>query len=76
MGKLNGVYYLFDCLDGDIGEELLTDNEISKRLYGQEKELTENDIKNIAADYEAELYRYIYEDGEEIEHKQLTRLLW
>lgn len=76
MEKLNGIYYLFDCLDGDIGEELLTANEISKRLYGQEKELIEKEIKNIAADYEAELHRYIYEDGEEVEHRQLTRLLW
>lgn len=54
----------------------LTATELSNRLYGQDRGLTEQDIKHIAADYEAELHRYIYRDGEEVEHKQLTRLAW
>lgn len=76
MEQLNGVYYFLECLDGIIGDELLTAKELSLRLYGQDKGLTEQQIKHIAADYEAELFRYVYKDGEEIERKQLTRLLW
>jgi hypothetical protein len=76
MDKLDGTYYLLDCLDGIIGDTLLTATELSNRLYGQDRGLTEQDIKHIAVDYEAELHRYIYRDGEEVEHKQLTRLAW
>ena len=71
-----GTYYYFDCLDGTIGEELLTPQEISKRLYGEDRQLTEADIKRISADYEAELHRYIFTPGQEPEHKRLTRLQW
>jgi hypothetical protein len=67
MDKLDGTYYLLDCLDGIIGDTLLTATELSNRLYGQDRGLTERDIKHIAADYEAELHRYIYRDGEEVE---------
>ena len=70
----DGIYYYFDCMDGRIGEELITAEELSKRLYGKNRNLTEEQIKLIAADYEAELHRYTYKDGEETEHKQLTRL--
>ena len=70
----DGIYYYFDCMDGRIGEELITAEELSKRLYGKNRNLTEEQIKHIAADYEAELHRYTYKDGEEVEHKQLTRL--
>ena len=70
----DGIYYYFDCMDGRIGEELITAEELSKRLYGENRNLTEAQIKYIAADYEAELHRYTYKDGEEVEHKQLTRL--
>ena len=73
---LNGTYYLLDCLDGIIGDELITAAELSQRLYGEDRQLTEAQIKAIAADYEAELHRYIYVNGEETEHKQLTRLMW
>lgn len=72
----NGTYYYFDCMDGIIGEALLTPQEISKRLYGQDRGLTETDIKRISADYEAELHRYTFTDGSITEHKQLTRLEW
>ena len=72
----DGIYYYFDCLDGIIGEELITAEELSKRLYGRDKSLTEAQIKHIAADYEAELHRYTYKDGKEAEHVQLTRLMW
>ena len=70
----DGIYYYFDCMDGRLGEELITAEELSKRLYGANRNLTEAQIKLIAADYEAELHRYTYKDGEEVEHKQLTRL--
>ena len=71
-----GTYYYFDCLDGTIGSELLTPQEISKRLYGEDRQLTEADIKRIAADYEAELHRYILTGGAGARHEQLTRLQW
>ena len=75
-GPAPGTYYYFDCLDGTIGSELLTPQEISKRLYGEDRQLTEADIKRISADYEAELHRYIFTPGQEPEHKRLTRLQW
>lgn len=73
---LDGVYCWLDCLDGEIGEKYLTAEELSNALYGRDKHLTEHDIKLIAADYEAELHKYVFKDGQEIEHKQLTRLMW
>lgn len=73
---LNGVYYLFDCLDGSIGDELLTLEELSQRMNGGRQAYTEQDAKHIASDYEAELHRYTYKDGVEIEHKQLTKLIF
>lgn len=70
----DGIYYFLDCMDGLIGDKLITAEEISIALYGKNRNLTEEQIKLIAADYEAELHRYTYKDGEETEHKQLTRL--
>lgn len=75
-GPAPGTYYYFDCLDGTIGGELLTPAEISARLYGQDRGLTEPDLKRIAADYEAELHKYILTGGAEARHEQLTRLSW
>ena len=73
-GVQNGIYYLFDCLNGTIGGELITADEVSARLYGDGRTLTENELKIIAANYEAELFKYEYRDGEEVERRQLTRL--
>ena len=73
--ELDGTYYVFDCLDGEIGGEPMTAQEISRRLYGEARELTEGELKAIAADYEAELYRYQYKAGERIEAEKLTRLV-
>lgn len=73
--RSDGDYYYFDCLDGIIGDRLLTPQEISARLYGEVRELSEADIKGIAADYEAELYRYTYKDGEQTGKKKLVSLI-
>lgn len=73
--ELEGIFYLFDCMDGALADQLLTPQEISRRLYGEARELTEADIKGIAADYEAELYRYTYKNGQRTEGKRLTRLI-
>lgn len=72
--ELEGIFYLFDCMDA-LADQLLTPQEISRRLYGEARELTEADIKGIAADYEAELYRYTYKNGQRTEGKRLTRLI-
>lgn len=37
MDRLDGTYYLLDCLDGIIGDTLLTATELSNRLYGQDR---------------------------------------
>lgn len=74
--QMNGKYYFFDCMDGNIGDDLLTAGEVSTRLYGTDRGLTESDLKAIAADYEAELHLYEYMDGSELGHKQLTFLTW
>ena len=43
-GVQNGIYYLFDCLNGTIGGELITADEVSARLYGDGRTLTENEL--------------------------------
>lgn len=54
--KLNGTYYLFDCL--------------IRQAMTREK-VTEKDAKRIAMDHKATLYRYEYKDGEVKEIKKL-----
>ena len=52
-------YYYFDCLDGVIGEQYLTAEELTALLIGSDKDtLTEKQIKAHALNYEATLYRY------------------
>lgn len=69
--KLNGTYYLFDCLNGEIGNRLLTLEELRQAMTWENVTYTEKDAKRIAMDYEATLYRYEYIDGEVKESKTL-----
>ena len=69
--KLNGTYYLFDCLDGVIGDRLLTLEELRQAMTWGNVTYTEKDAQRIAMDYEATLYRYKYIDGEVKESKML-----
>lgn len=73
---MNGTYYFFDCIDEIIGEELLTAEEVSTRLYGTDRGLTERELEEIAADHDAELHRYTYMDGTELEHRVLRYIFW
>lgn len=66
-GNANGTFYLFDCLDGIIGDRLLTLSELYALENGQRPgEYTEKEAVRLAQDYEATLYRYEYEDGERV----------
>ena len=56
-------YYFFDCLDGGLSDKYLTAQELAKYI-GASEPITEKQIKRIAANYEATLYRYeIDENG-------------
>lgn len=61
---LQGTYYYFDCMDGLIGDKLLTAVEVSEILHGRAEDLTEKQLIQIAANYEATLYRQEYTAGE------------
>ena len=50
-------YYFFDCLDGVLSDRYLTAKDLAE-LAGAADPLTEKEIKRIAANYEATLYRY------------------
>lgn len=69
--KLNGTYYLFDCLDGVIGDRLLTIEELRQAMTWENVTYTEKDAKRIAIYYEATLYRYKYINREVKESKML-----
>lgn len=62
----DGIYYLFDCLDGIIGDRLLTAGQVRELMTGKPEPYSERELKRIAADYEATLYRYEYRNGEQI----------
>lgn len=70
----DGVYYLYDCLDGDIADKLLTLEDL-KEYFRDKEEYTEKDAIRIAQDHEADLYRYTYKDGKE-ESKDLIYEAW
>ena len=72
---LNGVYYLLDSMDAKFSNKYLTSDQISGRLYADGRKLTEQDIKNIALDYEADLFKVTFKDGEPIAREQLIYLL-
>ena len=67
----NGTYYLFDCMDGEIGDRLLTIEELTQAMTLSNVTYTEKDAKRIAMDYEATLYRYVILYGEVKERKML-----
>lgn len=71
---MNGVYYLFDCLDGDLGDKFLTLEELHDLMTKDPRPFTERDAIRIARNYEADLYRYTYVNGEKKEVKQLVDL--
>ena len=68
---LNGTYYLLDCLDGIIGDKLLTPEGLHELMDGKRETYSEKEILSIARDYEESLYRYEYKKGREIESKCL-----
>lgn len=41
--KLNGTYYLFDCLDGWIGDQLLTLEQLKEKMTWSNVTYTEKD---------------------------------
>lgn len=49
--------YFFDCLDGTIGDKYITAIELNELLTGKSEPMTEKEIIETAADYEATLYR-------------------
>jgi len=51
-------YYFFDCLDGVLSDRYLTARELAELMTGAADPLSEKEIKRIAANYEATLYRY------------------
>lgn len=63
---LNGNYYYFDCLDGMLSDRPLTVAEISRLETGKAEPMTVKQIRSLAANYEAELYRVYYADGREV----------
>lgn len=70
--KLCGDYYFFDCLDGNIGDKLLTLKELKEIMTNEDVEFTEKKAIQIARDYEATLYKYTFnEDGEQINRVML-----
>lgn len=51
-------YYFFDCLDGILGEKYLTPSDVAELQTGKREALPETELKKIARNYEATLYRY------------------
>lgn len=60
----DGIFYLFDCMDGEIGGQLFTAEQLRELMTGKREPYTERELKQIAANYEATLYRYEYKNGE------------
>lgn len=68
---LQGVLYLFDCMDGTLGDGPLTADQVCERITGKAGTYTEAELKTIAADYEADLYRQEYKAGRLVNEKKL-----
>ena len=66
-----GIYYFFDCMDGIIGDWPYKPEELRKSLTGDNGTYTEAELKRIAADYEADLYRQEYDGGKLIRETRL-----
>jgi len=54
-------YYFFDCLDGVLSERYLTAQELGQMFTGAADPMPEKEIKRIARNYEAGLYRYEFD---------------
>ena len=50
--------YFFECLDAALGDKYFTACELNEMVNGIYAPMPERDIKRIAANYEATLYRY------------------
>ena len=55
-------YYFFDCLDADLSEKYLTAQELGQMFTGRPDPMPEKDIIKTAANYEATLYRYEFNE--------------
>ena len=56
-------YYFFDCLDGVLSERYLTAQDLGQLFTGAPDPMTEKDIIETAANYEATLYRYEFDEN-------------
>ena len=55
--------YFFDCLDAALSDKYWTAAELNKAMTGAAVPMPEKEIKKIAHNYEATLYRYILDDA-------------
>lgn len=57
-------YYFFDCLDGVLADRYLTARELAQLFTGGADPMPERDIIRTAANYEATLYRYEFDEND------------
>ena len=57
-------YYFFDCLDGVLSDRYLTSSELAQLFTGSKEPMSEKDIIKTAANYEATLYRYEFDEND------------
>lgn len=57
-------YYFFDCLDGVLSDRYLTARELAQLFTGGADPMPEKDIIRTAANYEATLYRYQFDEND------------
>lgn len=53
----SGFLYVFDCMDGVLGDKHLTPADVNQLQNGKAEPLTEGELITIARNYEASLYR-------------------
>ena len=58
-------------MDGMLGDGPLTADQVRERITGEKGTYTEKELKTIAADYEADLYRQEYRAGELVKETRL-----
>lgn len=61
--KQKEYYYFFDCLDGVLSDRYLTARELAQLFTGAPDPMPEKDIIKTAANYEATLYRYEFDEN-------------
>lgn len=69
--SMNGTYYYFDCMDAILGHKLLDPDDLRQLIYIKDSPYNESDIISIAIDYEADLYKCLYKDGQEMAREKL-----